>query len=106
MFRLSEVAQGLQHNWMVVSICQLVSRSCVLLHTSSALCAWLVRQCDEFVSPISGNVVVQRVPSPVSPPPPGPHPVPRPTRSQPANPFSTAAPTVAPVPREAIVEQK
>ena len=48
----------------------------------SALCAWLVRQCDEFVSPTSGNVV-QTVPSPVSPPP-GRHPVPRPSRSAPA----------------------
>ena len=65
--------------------------------------AWLHRQCDEFVSPIPGNVVAQRVPSPVSPPPPGPHPVPPPAPSEPANPFSTAAPAVAPVPREATV---
>ena len=85
----------------------------------SALCAWLVRQCDEFVSPISGNVV-QRVPSRVLP-----HLVPRLSRTapvgspaplepsnpfsvvvpplgplEPANPFSAAAPTVPQVPRE------
>ena len=48
----------------------------------SALCAWLDRQCDEFVSPTSGNVA-QTVPSPVSPPPDR-HPVPLPSRLAPA----------------------
>ena len=94
----------------------------------SALCAWLVRQCDEFVSPTSGNVVVQTVPSPVTlcpvllgrhqpflsvPQRPllvhrnqaNPFTVAAPPAgpSEPANPFSAAAPTVPQVPREAIV---
>ena len=78
----SEVAQGLQHNWDGGEhLSARLQELCSPPHIISALCAWLVRQCDEFVSPTSGNVVVQRVPSPVSPPPPGPHPVPRPSRS-------------------------
>ena len=132
----SEAAQGLQHNWDGGEhLPARLQELCSPPHIMSALCVWIARQCDEFVSPTptSGNVVVQRVPSPVSPPP-APHPVPRPSRSapnpfsaatpppdpsdpvnpfsviapppgplEPANPFSAAAPTVPQVPREAIV---
>ena len=63
----SEVAQGLQHNWDGGEhLSARLQELCSPPHIMSALCAWLVRQCDEFVSPTSGNVVVQRVPSPVS----------------------------------------
>ena len=103
----SEVAQGLQHNWDGGEhLSARLQELCSPPHIMSALCAWLVRQCDEFVSPTSGNVVVQTVPTPVSPPP-GRHPVPRPPRSapaaaplpgpsEPANPLSAAAPPPAP----------
>ena len=115
----SEAAQELQHNWDGGEhLSARFQELCSPPHIMSALCAWLVRQCDEFVSPTSDNVVVHTMPSPVSPPP-GRHPVPRPSRSapavpfsaaaplpgpsEPANPLSAAAPTVPQVPREAIV---
>ena len=91
----SEVAQGLQHNWDGGHLSARFQELCSLPHIVSALCAWIVKQCDEFVSPISGNVVVQTVPNPVSPPL-GRHPVPRPSRSAPTIPFSATAPFPGP----------
>ena len=99
----SEVAQGLQHNWDGGEHLSDRLQELYSPHIMSALCAWLATQCDEFVSLIFGNVVVHRVPSPGSPPPPGPHPVHRPAGSEPAHPFSAVAPTVVPVPRVTIV---
>ena len=53
---------GLQHNWHGGEhLSGRLQELCSPPHIMSALCAWLVRQCDEFVSPTSGNVVVQTV---------------------------------------------
>ena len=91
----SEAAQGLQHNWDGGEhLPARLQELCSPPHIMSALCVWIARQCDECFS-TSNNVVVQRVPSPVSPPP-GPYPVPRPSWSAPANPLKAATPPPVP----------